>query len=1736
MNLPNFAAEIIQNPKRMTHFNLKTLAAALLMVVAASGQAAGTVLPNFKTADDFGGQIVENLSLFVPTTNNFTLEVDATAGTRVGIGFAHVSYTPTESGTVRFVQQDDVVYIFENNAYVTTQTPQYNYAEVGENIIRNGSFETVAEQMATGRWKGADWDTWDGGTPTWGGDVGYVNVRENESKRSDGTKSIILHSRSKWLCQRLTAGALEAGAAYLLKCDYWTSDGAGNGNGVYELWLGTSLATNDLLTLEGYTTLEGDYSQQSFATIFQAPQTSSSEIYLSFYREMSKVDWLDNVRLVKITPDGMGITGAAKAIYRTGAYAPQSMTLPEGTTIDMTANIVNPDFDDATMSGGAPAGWTLDAKATQSKISTAEKWGGVIASGQNHWQIWQDGAALTGRAYQTLTNLPNGRYQLSATVVTTSFGGSIALYANYGKTAIASNAGKTYSTTGVVFDGTLELGLDLATTGGVTLDFDTFTLQYLGMDAEGYREVLALKITEAKTILDNLEEGYDATPITDAIATAEALGSDAAAEAVIAAIAAIDAALADYQVYADQRAAERKAVEQFAALIAAAKQERQSDTYPGTESFDAAIATAEAFYAQLQANPSLNTSDAADALNAAREAYYNSQYTLAPVGQTVSYVDLTLNGSEKYVLRVDGKPFYPTEIQVRPDKMRGYLGWSEDEIEATFKRAALDGFSTVSIPLFWSEVEIQKNQFDWRILDRYLGWCKKYGLKAEILWFSWSSGGRVQYLWNVNGIQQLRTPDYVCSMDGTSEYNMLRTEWEYSLDWRDQNLINREIYVLGRVMDHIALWDANNENPHTVIGVQLGNEARAHGNNSATATEIINYYHQVGAAVKQSKYVTWTRLNCVSYETSGRTSANENKRNNGGTNIDFVGIDIYGTNASKVMGNMDGQLGATGKNYRMIMEIDAKDSNSPLYQMAALAGDKAFDYYNLGPVDGNDLYSSSGHVLTERSHITLVRQRNKILNLANQDIALRSHGNGLYVYNYTGSSTAAESGLAGISFTPTAATTQAIAVRHSSSQIALLSTAGGTFTIPASLNATSAQRGYFDANNRWVKETDVTISDGKVAMTTASCVLLTLDGQEKTDGLVTWGDGTSASWTAPTGGPYYSGSQVLLKGASITLGNADDAQTTWSYHSGNGGLIPSQMPSTDGTANTLVTEFSETTPYGTLPTRGCLLKIEASETGTLTIGCKPSTDAAQQLVLVTMDGNDIASAKMIPGVWDASYSFDVEAGKTYYFFQLAKTGLLTSYRFTLKSLSFLLPDQKPIKVFTIGDSTMANKSSATERGWGMLFPQFVDASLVTVSNHAADGRSTKSFIDEGRWTTVVNQLSEGDYVLIQFGHNDEKTDASLHTDPQTTYKQNLTKFVGETRAKGANPVLLTPIVRRMFGSDGNLTHEHEEYAEAVRQLAAELDVPLIDMTLLSSQYENIAGIVGSRSLHEYFPGSEIDNTHLCQLGAYITARCVAEQIAENNDIEIALNAIPTALDGAYTSTLDFAKHVSGMTNFDGTLAELDATIRDQRHETRQGLAAGDDATFAIVNPDFAEGFCWYNAVQATRPMGWAIDYNGTANIKSSTAAKGNLIASDQEHLQLWGINGTATISQTVTDLPNGRYEIAVTIYTSGTLTASLFAADATTPVTDSNIYKVEADVTDGTLRLGLTVSSTASATLDLDDFTLRMVSGTTGIEEIDGSQHNQYNKTNVVYDLQGRRVSISRKGLYIVNGKKVVIR
>ena len=509
--------------------------------------------------------------------------------------------------------------------------------------------------------------------------------------------------------------------------------------------------------------------------------------------------------------------------------------------------------------------------------------------------------------------------------------------------------------------------------------------------------------------------------------------------------------------------------------------------------------------------------------------------------------------------------------------------------------------------------------------------------------------------------------------------------------------------------------------------------------------------------------------------------------------------------------------------------------------------------------------------------------------------------------------------------------------------------------------------------------------------------------------IVEFGSDTQTSWTVSAGDECSSGSTVRLNGVVATLGSAADDAVNWTWHAGNQGLLPAQMPSTDGTTEGLITSFSATAPFGPVPTHGAFVMIKPTKAGAVIISGKASANATQPIVFLTCDKNDpstIISAKIM--AWDAAtteWTQEVDADHVYYFFQVAYPGKLTAYRFTLRGIAFDDNPTQKITVYTIGDSTMANKSEgSTERGWGMLLPWFVDASKAAVSNHAVNGRSTLSFIKEGRWDTVCSALKEGDFVLIQFGHNDEKTDGSLHTDPQTTFKQYLTRFINDTRSKGATPVLLTPIVRRIFGSDGNIESEHVAYAEAMRELASELCVQLIDMETLSSQYENVAGVEGSRALHEYFPGKEIDNTHLCQFGAYITARCVAEQIAMNNDIGIPVNANPQTLAGAYSSTLDYARHAFSLIYPDETvpnkLSALDAKVRRLRKEARQALVTAEkpaDATFAVTNHAFTEGDCWYNAIQATCPMGWKVDK---------------------------GADYTE-MSQTITDMPEGTYEVSV---------------------------------------------------------------------------------------------------------------
>lgn len=206
----------------------------------------------------------------------------------------------------------------------------------------------------------------------------------------------------------------------------------------------------------------------------------------------------------------------------------------------------------------------------------------------------------------------------------------------------------------------------------------------------------------------------------------------------------------------------------------------------------------------------------------------------------------------------------------------------------------------------------------------------------------------------------------------------------------------------------------------------------------------------------------------------------------------------------------------------------------------------------------------------------------------------------------------------------------------------------------------------------------------------------------------------------------------------------------------------------------------------------------------------------------------------------------------------------------------------PIDVHLIGDSTMAertNLAATPERGWGQMLQQFFDGQVV-VHNHAVNGRSTKSFIDEGKWAAVVKELKAGDYVFIEFGHNDEKIeDSTRYAEPHSAYKTNLQRFVNEARAKGALPILFTPIARRKFDGKGQLRETHGDYPGVVREVATAMNVPFIDLGALTHDLVQPFGPEDSKRLYAWTDG-HTDDTHLSAFGATEVAKLAAGAVAK----------------------------------------------------------------------------------------------------------------------------------------------------------------------------------------------------------------------------------------------------------------
>ncbi|WP_405728989.1 rhamnogalacturonan acetylesterase [Streptomyces sp. NBC_00028] len=213
----------------------------------------------------------------------------------------------------------------------------------------------------------------------------------------------------------------------------------------------------------------------------------------------------------------------------------------------------------------------------------------------------------------------------------------------------------------------------------------------------------------------------------------------------------------------------------------------------------------------------------------------------------------------------------------------------------------------------------------------------------------------------------------------------------------------------------------------------------------------------------------------------------------------------------------------------------------------------------------------------------------------------------------------------------------------------------------------------------------------------------------------------------------------------------------------------------------------------------------------------------------------------------------------------------------------------PVHVYVAGDSTASTYTTgqAPRTGWGQALPAFFNSNAVVV-NVAKSGASSKSFIDLGRLDHILGLITKGDYLLISFGHNDEKSeDPSRYTIPATTYKSYLSQYIDKARDKGANPVLITPVERRHFNSSGVIAPSHGEYPAAMTELATAKGVPLIDLTTSSTRLWNAQGVEGTKSyfmhlaagVYPNYPDGIEDNTHFQAYGAIQVARLIARSLS-----------------------------------------------------------------------------------------------------------------------------------------------------------------------------------------------------------------------------------------------------------------
>ena len=221
-------------------------------------------------------------------------------------------------------------------------------------------------------------------------------------------------------------------------------------------------------------------------------------------------------------------------------------------------------------------------------------------------------------------------------------------------------------------------------------------------------------------------------------------------------------------------------------------------------------------------------------------------------------------------------------------------------------------------------------------------------------------------------------------------------------------------------------------------------------------------------------------------------------------------------------------------------------------------------------------------------------------------------------------------------------------------------------------------------------------------------------------------------------------------------------------------------------------------------------------------------------------------------------------------------------------LGFSTPPERKLRIFLAGDSTMQTykEEETPMRGWGQYFSGCFNEN-VQVVNKAIGGRSSRSFIEQNRWQEIVDQLQAGDWVFIQFGHNDGSSKPERYTSPED-YRKNLIRFIKDVQTKKANPVLLTSISMRVFDEEGKVRNGLGAYPQIAREVAQSQRVPLIDLNVKTTDYINSIGDEASKKAymwlspgeHTKYPEGLQDNTHLRETGARKVAEMAAEGIKE----------------------------------------------------------------------------------------------------------------------------------------------------------------------------------------------------------------------------------------------------------------